>query len=246
AWPRCGSPIPLFPRQRARLPAWMRGSIPLSQTTWPGSTAPTRTTSWRAGTCERTRWSAFIPTVLTSGPRHITPSSGSGRPPSMTSCAAGPPLRFAASRRLPSSRPSLRRRALRADARRGARVWQRSECSLDLFAQVLEVRGQRDPFAQVLQRFVRREARPQRRDLEQDAARLPEVQRFEVVAVDYRRRARAGRDDLLAPGDVVFDCRRPRDVVHSARAAEAPTRRSGVVHIEGSAVFATRLVLFRP
>ena len=96
--------------------------------------------------------------------------------------------------------------------------------------QVLE-RGREDErLAQVLRVLVHGEARAERRDLEEDAARLAEVDRAEPEAVDDRRRA-AGRRRRRArarprarpsatTSDVVRPCRRRR-----ARAPPAARRR---------------------
>ena len=81
----------------------------------------------------------------------------------------------------------------------GARVLDRAQVRFDLVAQVLEVGRQRELLAEVLERLVDGEAGADRRDLEEDAARLAEVDRAEVEAVDLRRRLGAARDRLLAP-----------------------------------------------
>src|SRR5438445_11360911 len=98
----------------------------------------------------------------------------------------------------------------------------------------------------MLLRLVGREAGPDGGDLEQHAARLPEVDRAEVEAVDHRSGIAAARDDLLAPRLVVFHRRGPRDVVDGARAAKSTRLGSRVVHVEGPARVASRLVAVRP
>ncbi len=95
---------------------------------------------------------------------------------------------------------------------------------LDLGAVLLVVRRQRQRLAERLERLVGREARPDRRDLEQHAARLAEVDRLEVEAVDHRRRLPAALDHLVAPRLVLVDLRRPRDVMHRARGLQPALR----------------------
>ena len=70
--------------------------------------------------------------------------------------------------------------------------------------------------AEGLLRLVGGEAGPERGDLEQDAARLAEVDRAEVEAVDDRGRPRAGLRDAVAPRLVLVQRRRPGDVVDRA------------------------------
>src|SRR5207245_5293634 len=98
----------------------------------------------------------------------------------------------------------------------------------------------------MLLRLVGREAGPDGGDLEQHAARLPEVDRAEVEAVDHRSGIAAAGDDLLAPGLVVFQRRGPRDVMDGARAAKSTRLGSRVVDVEGAARVASRLVAVRP
>src|SRR5919204_6209287 len=72
------------------------------------------------------------------------------------------------------------------------RVRKRGEHRLEALAQVLEGGRQREPLAEVLRRLVGREAGAEGGDLEEDAARLAEVDRAEVEAVDDGGRRRAG------------------------------------------------------
>src|SRR6266581_7369544 len=97
--------------------------------------------------------------------------------------------------------------------------------------------------AESLQRLVGREAGPKRRDLEQDAARLAEVDRLEPEAVDDRRRVGARVGDPLAPGRVILDGRRPRDVMDCSRALHPALRGRSVVGVEGAAEVAAALPL---
>src|SRR5207247_5998837 len=76
--------------------------------------------------------------------------------------------------------------------------------------------------AQLLERLVHVEPGANRGDREQDAARLAEVDRAEVEAVDHRRRMGSGLRDALLPGLVVVHRRGPRHVMHRPRAADAP------------------------
>ena len=69
----------------------------------------------------------------------------------------------------------------------------------DLGPHVLEVGRQRELLPQVLERLVDGESRAQRRDLEEHAAGLAEVDRFEVEAVDHRGRLGAAGDRPFAP-----------------------------------------------
>ena len=136
--------------------------------------------------------------------------------------------RAAGRARPPASPAAGRSRTVSATSvRPGARIRQRRQHRLDLLAQVLERRRQREPLAEVLRILVRREARAERRDLEEHAARLAEVDRAEVEAVDHGRRLRAGRGDPLAPGLVLLHRRGPGDVVDGARAADPALRGRG-------------------
>ena len=82
---------------------------------------------------------------------------------------------------------------------------------------------------------------PERRELEQDPVRLPEVDRLEVEAVDHRRRAVARLGDALLPGVVILDRRRPGDVVDGAGAGDAAALGRGVVGVPAAASLAARL-----
>src|SRR5205823_7279414 len=72
-----------------------------------------------------------------------------------------------------------------AGTRESSRRWsvtsaeqrQRRQDRLDLRTQVLEGRRQREALAKVLEWLIGRESRPDRRDLEEDAARLAEIDR---------------------------------------------------------------------
>src|SRR5258708_14190279 len=85
---------------------------------------------------------------------------------------------------------------------------------------MLECRWQRQALAEVLLGLVGREAWTQRRNLEQDAIRLAEVDGAEVEALDHRRRFSPALDDAVAPRDVVFLGRSPGHGVHGAGSAE--------------------------
>src|SRR3954452_9497817 len=77
--------------------------------------------------------------------------------------------------------------------------------------------------------LIDREARRERRDLEQHAARLAEVDRAEVVAVADLGYEAAGAGDAGTPVEMVLVARRPRDVVHAARALVTARRVRSVV-----------------
>src|SRR5205823_12564445 len=95
-------------------------------------------------------------------------------------------------------RPALR--LLRAAAAgRLTRIRQRREHAVEAVAQVLELRRQAEVVAELLARLVGGESGAVRGELEQHAARNPEVDRAEVEAVDHRGRLEAGRDDVLTP-----------------------------------------------
>ena len=81
--------------------------------------------------------------------------------------------------------------------------------------------GEPQLLAEVFRVLVDREPGRQRRDLEQDPARLAEVDRAEVVAVLHGRDVHPGLADAGAPRQVVLVARRPRDVVDGAGAVEA-------------------------
>src|SRR5919201_95981 len=92
----------------------------------------------------------------------------------------------------------------------------------------------------MLPRLVRSEAGAERRDLEEHAARLAEVDRPEVEAIDHRRRRGTGLQNPLAPGLVVFHGRGPGDVVDRPSPADAVLG-GYVISVEGSAVVAAHL-----
>src|SRR5207248_2780411 len=114
---------------------------------------------------------------------------------------------------------------------------------LDLVAQVLVVRRQRDLLAQELERLVDRETRPDRRDLEQDAARLAEVDGLEIEAVDHRGRVRSGLQHTIAPGLLLVRWARPGNMMHRAGSLDARLGRRWVVGIERTALLAAHLPL---
>src|SRR6185312_3006876 len=86
---------------------------------------------------------------------------------------------------------------------------------------MLVVGRQRQLFAEVLERLVDGEAGADRGDLEQHAARLAEVDRLEVEAVDDRRRVRAALGDAALPLLVLLGRRGPGDVVDGPGAGGA-------------------------
>src|SRR6185436_7609508 len=121
---------------------------------------------------------------------------------------------------------------LRARACRGARVHERLHRRLDLRAQLLEPRRDRQLLAERLERLVDREARARGGQLEQHAARLTEVDRLEVVAVDHLGRVRAVLGHPLLPLLVVLVGRVPGDVVNRPAALDAALGGRLVIEVE--------------
>ena len=74
----------------------------------------------------------------------------------------------------------------------------RRQYRLDLGAMRLVLWRQHQALAEVLDGLIDREAGRIRRQLEEHAARLPEVDRVEVVAIDHRRRMQPTLGDALA------------------------------------------------
>src|SRR4051812_16003035 len=101
-------------------------------------------------------------------------------------------------------------------------------------------------FAEVLGVLVDGEARRQRRYLEQDSARLAEVDRAKVVAVLDVGHEAAGVADALLPREVVVVLRRPRDVMDTAGALGAAYARRRVVAPAEAALGAFEAVLALP
>src|SRR3954453_4069360 len=142
-----------------------------------------------------------------SGPRGVWP--GTRRSGSSTSSSGKRSFSSAPrpwkSTSAPSASPSAgRSRTITA------RVRERCEDLLDLRAVLLVVRRERERLTERLERLVGGEAGADRRDLEQHAARLAEVDRLEVEAVDHRRRLPTALDHLLPPRFVLVDLRRER------------------------------------
>src|SRR5438105_11607532 len=94
--------------------------------------------------------------------------------------------------------------------------------------------------AELLEGLVDGEAGADRRDREQHAARLAEVDRAEVEAVDHRRGRGTRLGDAFLPGLVVVHRRSPGDVMHRARAADTALV-GAVVAIERAALLAADL-----
>src|ERR1700760_5001684 len=122
------------------------------------------------------------------------------------------------------------------------RVRQWLEHALQALAQRLEARRQREALAEVRRVLVDGEARTDRRDLEQHAARLAEVDRAEVEAVDDGRRAwPPGLGDARLPRLLVVGLRRERDVVHRACARRRRVLWRCVICVEAAALLAAHL-----
>src|SRR4051812_26270630 len=103
--------------------------------------------------------------------------------------------------------------------RAGATTLQRLEPRLDLLAAVFEEWREREGFAQMFHRFVRREAGAVGGDLEQDAVGLAGVEAAEIITGDRAagRHAHAPEAVDSAPGFLVVG-RAERDVMHAASA----------------------------
>src|SRR5215213_238686 len=116
----------------------------------------------------------------------------------------GPPTVVPASWTLERSAAAARRARLTAvGASRAARVLERAHRRLDLLTELLELRRDRELLAERLERLIDREARAGGGQLEQDAARLAEVDRLEVVTVDHLGRVCTALRHALAPRLVV-------------------------------------------
>ena len=100
--------------------------------------------------------------------------------------------------------------------RGGARVRERRQRALELRAQVLVLGREPQRLTEVVGRLVYGEAGRRGGDLEQDALRLTEVDRVEVVAVDHGRDMHARGGDPLLPRHMVDIGRVPRDVMDGA------------------------------
>src|SRR5205823_5553390 len=100
---------------------------------------------------------------------------------------------------------------------------------------------ERELLAERLERLVGREPGPDRRDLEEHAARLAEVDRLEVEAVDHRRRPCPGLGDPPLPRLVLLRWRRPRHVVDGAGTADTALGGRRVVDVERAAGLPARL-----
>jgi hypothetical protein len=84
-------------------------------------------------------------------------------------------------------------------------------------------------------RLVGCETGAERRQLEQDAARLAEVDRLEPEAIDYLGRVRAGLQHPLAPLLMLVVLGRPRHVVDAAGTLQRALGRRLVVDVEAAA-----------
>src|SRR4029453_8504516 len=98
---------------------------------------------------------------------------------------------------------------------------ERREALLDVAARVRE-RGRKDErLPEPCRILVRREPGAERGDLEEDAARLTEVDGPEPEGIDDGRRPRAPRGEGFLPGRLILHRRGPGDVVHRPGAAHA-------------------------
>src|SRR5438128_4986877 len=120
-----------------------------------------------------------------------------------------------------------------ARGERGPRIGQGRQRGFELVAQRLVAQWQREPLTEVLSGLIDSEAGADGRDLKQHAARLAEVDRAEVVAVDDGCRAGARLRHQRVPPLVILHARGERDVVHGARSlAREGARRRGIVVVE--------------
>src|SRR5690349_18872193 len=101
---------------------------------------------------------------------------------------------------------------------------QRAQPGLDLRAVRLQEGWQRQALTQVRWILVGGEAGAVRGDLEEHTARLAEVDRVEVEAVNHRRRAQPGVLEALAPGDLLLIVRRAEGDVMNPADADTPAR----------------------
>src|SRR4051794_33929098 len=97
---------------------------------------------------------------------------------------------------------------------------------------MLEVGREREALSEREQRLVRGEAGPERRDLDEDATRLAEVDRAEVEAVDHRRGVHAEGAHALTPGLVILVGRGERDVMHGSGTRDSAAVGQGVERVE--------------
>src|SRR6266851_2513810 len=110
-----------------------------------------------------------------------------------------------------------------------------------MVAQALELRWQHQALAQMRGFLVHGKARAHRGNLEQHAARLAKVNGLEPVAVDDRRRLSTGRDDAIAPRDLLVVKRGPGDVMNRPGSRHSVLRWGSVVYVtSGSTVAASR------
>ena len=119
---------------------------------------------------------------------------------------------------------------------------ERRQHRLDPVAQVLESGRQDERLAEVLGVLVDREPGPERRDLEEDAARLAEVDGAEPEAVDDPARMGSGGAHGCEPCLLFVDVRGPGDVMHRPGAGNPlPGGRRRIVRVEAAADRAARL-----
>src|SRR4051812_14890082 len=108
--------------------------------------------------------------------------------------------------------------ALRLDAPARARADDGLQRGFDRLAAVRVHLRDAELLAEPVRVLVDGEAGREGRDLEEDAARLAEVDRPEVVAVLHRGDETAGVGSSPLPGELVVVLGRPGDVVHRAGA----------------------------
>src|SRR5258708_24441064 len=117
----------------------------------------------------------------------------------------------------------------------------RRQRGFELVAQALELWRQHQALAQMRGILVHGKAWAHRGNLEQHAGRVAKVNRLEPVAVDDRRRLSAGRDDAIAPGDLLVVKRGPGNVMNSPGSRHAVLRWGDVVHVPSRSTVAASL-----
>src|SRR5262245_23330051 len=120
-------------------------------------------------------------------------------------------------------------------ARRGGRYDDRRQVEVQLVAPPFVLRRQLKRRAQRLWRLVYGEPRLVGCNLEKNAARLPVVDRAEILAVDHRRDLTPGPDQRLAPGKLRLSSVALQATWWTVPAASSPRAPSGASSTSTSA-----------
>src|SRR5437016_3103768 len=180
-------------------------------------------------------------------PRGLSrPAPGASASPRGRRSVSSPPVPCSNSNTGPSAvRPGTKRCTNSGDTRHrplaGAtttREAERGEARLDRRAVGLKPGRQPEPSAERVGSLIHRETRRVRRDLEQHAARLVEVDRPEVLAVQDRGDAEVRLHEPLPPSLLCLVRRRaPSDMVHRAdrHVTGRRVRRADDIHPRGEA-----------